>query len=174
MAPASEFSRMVASPRPSGNKSCLSISATSSSRNRTISLLAFSLQSLKFNWDSGLRRHEFGMPFALNLQLPGGVSMNTIWQDVRYGLRMLVKNPGISLLAVAALALGIGANAAIFSLADPLLLRPEPFPNLSRLVLIFNKVEPFTDENSMLPADYEAIRVQSSSFEQLAAYSPVD
>jgi|HubBroStandDraft_6_1064221.scaffolds.fasta_scaffold05097_4 putative ABC transport system permease protein len=100
--------------------------------------------------------------------------MNTIWQDVRYGLRMLVKNPGISLLAVAALALGIGANAAIFSLADPLLLRPEPFPNLSRLVLIFNKVEPFTDENSMLPADYEAIRLQSSSFEQVAAYSPVD
>ena len=97
--------------------------------------------------------------------------MNSFWQDLRYGLRMLGKNPGTTALAVCALALGIGANAAIFSVADPLLLRPEPFPNLSRLVLLFNKVAPLTDENSMYPADFEAIRTQSSSFDQLAAYT---
>ena len=82
-------------------------------------------------------------------------------QDIRYGMRMLLKNPGVTLLAVCALALGIGANAAIFSVADPLLLRPEPFPNLSRIALMYNKVGALTDENSMYPADYEAIRTQS-------------
>ena len=97
--------------------------------------------------------------------------MNRLWQDVRYGMRVLAKNHGVTLLAICALALGIGANAAIFSVADPLLLRPEPFPNLNRLVLMFNKVGTLTDENSMYPADYEAIRTESRSFDQLAAYA---
>ncbi|MFZ0212863.1 MAG: ABC transporter permease, partial [Candidatus Acidiferrales bacterium] len=97
--------------------------------------------------------------------------MRTLMQDIRYGMRMLLKNPGVTLLAVCALALGIGANAAIFSVADPLLLRPEPFPNLSRIALMYNKVGALTDENSMYPADYEAIRTQSRSFEQIAAHA---
>jgi putative ABC transport system permease protein len=97
--------------------------------------------------------------------------MGTFWQDLLYGLRMLRKNPGMTLLAVCALGLGIGANAAIFSVTDRLLLRPEPFPNLSRLVLVFNRVATLTDENSMYPADYRAIRTQSASFDQIAAYT---
>lgn len=96
--------------------------------------------------------------------------VNTRMHDVRYGVRMLLRNPGVTLLAVCALALGIGANAAIFSVADPLLLRPEPFPNLSRLTLMFNKVGTLTDENSMYPADYEAIKTQSKSFAEIAAH----
>ena len=98
--------------------------------------------------------------------------MNTLLQDVRYGIRMLMKNPGVTALAVLALALGIGANAAIFSVADALLLRPEPFPNLGRLVLVFNRVAPVTAENSMYAADYEVIRTQSKSFDEIAAYAP--
>jgi putative ABC transport system permease protein len=100
--------------------------------------------------------------------------MNSIWMDIRYGLRMLRKNPGVTLLAICALALGIGANAAIFSVADPLLLRPEPFPNLARLTRIFNRVGTITDENSMYPADFEAIRDQSTSFEEVAAFTNVE
>lgn len=100
--------------------------------------------------------------------------MSTWLQDIRYGVRMLLKNPGVTLLAVCALALGIGANAAIFSVADPLLLRPEPFPNLGRLALIYNKVGTLTDENSMLAPDYDSIRARSRSFEQIAASSPAD
>ncbi len=96
--------------------------------------------------------------------------MGSLWQDFRYSLRMLKKNAGVTLLAVCALALGIGANAAIFSVADPLLLRPEPFPNLGRLALIFNRVGSFVDENSLYPADFEAIRTQNTSFEDVAAY----
>ena len=97
--------------------------------------------------------------------------MRRLARDINYGVRMLLKNPGVTLLAVCALALGIGANAAIFSVADPLLLRPEPFPNLSRLTLMFNKVGSLTDENSMYPADYEAMRTQCKSFAEIAAHA---
>ena len=100
--------------------------------------------------------------------------MRSIWQDVRYGFRMLAKYPGVTMLAVFALALGIGANTAIFSVADPLLLRPEPFPNLSRLVLVFNRIVRVTNENSMYAADYEAVRTQSQSFDKFAAYTLED
>ena len=100
--------------------------------------------------------------------------MNTLIQDIRYGWRVLAKSPGVTLLAIGALALGIGANTAIFSVADPLLLRPEPFPNLSRLALMYNKVGSLTDENSMLAPDYERIRTQSRSFAQVAAYTNDD
>lgn len=96
--------------------------------------------------------------------------MSKLIQDLRYAARMLAKAPGFTPIAIITLALGIGANAAIFSVADALLLRPEPFPNLGRLVLMFNKIGSLTDENSMYPADYEAIRTQSHSFEQLGAY----
>jgi predicted permease len=100
--------------------------------------------------------------------------IESLFQDMRYGVRMLLKNRGVTLLAICALALGIGANAAIFSVADALLLRPEPFPNLSRLALMYNKVGTLTDENSLLAPDYEAIRTQSRSFEQVAASTGVD
>jgi len=65
--------------------------------------------------------------------------MHTLWQDLRYGLRMLLKHRGFTFTAVLSLALGIGANATIFSSADATLLRPFSFPNQARLVALFER-----------------------------------
>src|SRR3954451_6480441 len=65
--------------------------------------------------------------------------MNTLLHDIRYGMRMLFKNPGFTAVAVIALALGIGANTAIFSLVNGVLLRPLPFPNAERIIYLEGK-----------------------------------
>ncbi len=97
--------------------------------------------------------------------------MQSFWQDITYGIRMLRKNPGVTILAIVALALGIGVNTAIFSIADAFLLKPVPFPNLDRVVSIYATV-PHRNiyDNAVAPADFEDWKDQSHSFDRLAAF----
>src|SRR5262245_7036971 len=100
-----------------------------------------------------------------------GANMNTLLQDLRYGARMLLKKPGFTLIAVITLALGIGANTAIFSLTNALVLRPFDFPDLDRLVMVSGTTPQQGSEfYGMTPADYADLRRQQTAFVDLAAY----
>ena len=65
--------------------------------------------------------------------------MNTLWQDVRYGFRMLARTPGFTALVLVILAVGIGANTAIFSVVNAVMLRPLPYEDAERIVTIQEK-----------------------------------
>jgi putative ABC transport system permease protein len=97
--------------------------------------------------------------------------MLNLWQDLRYGARMLVKNLGFTLVAVITLALGIGANTGVFSLVNALLLRPFDFHDLDRLVVVSGTM-PQQDNRfyAMAPADFADLRRQQTVFADLAAY----
>ena len=97
--------------------------------------------------------------------------IGNVWQDVRFAVRNLRKNPGFTLAAVVTLALGIAGNTTIFSITSALLLRPLPYSNPSRLVLIgMNRQESgHTSTPPCTLARYEEIRDHSSSFSGVAA-----
>ncbi len=89
-------------------------------------------------------------------------------EDARYGLRMLRKTPGFTAITVATLALGIGANTALFSVVDALLLRPLPYPDSNRLLLVMEK-PPQGRMNSVSAANFLDWRDQNRVFSHLAA-----
>jgi putative ABC transport system permease protein len=95
--------------------------------------------------------------------------MDTLWQDVRFGLRALRKNPGFTAVAVLTLALGIGANTAIFSVVNGVLLRPLPFHQPERLVWFWEN-QPGLSEAPFSAPDFLDYQAQNRSFEQMAAF----
>ncbi|HEX2490388.1 MAG TPA: ABC transporter permease, partial [Blastocatellia bacterium] len=96
--------------------------------------------------------------------------MNTFLQDLRYGARMLMKKPGFTLIAVITLALGIGANTAIFSVVHTVLLRPLPFPEPDRLVVLAGKGKETLIGGTVSYPDYEDWRARAQSFEDMACF----
>src|SRR5687768_13509491 len=93
-------------------------------------------------------------------------------QDVRYGLRMLLKNPAFTVIAVFALALGIGANSAIFSVVNALLLRPLPYQNPNQLVVIWESAAHLGfPKNTPSPANFLDWQKQSTVFEGMGAFA---
>src|SRR5215470_6584832 len=97
--------------------------------------------------------------------------MQTLLQDLRYGARTLSKTPGFTLIAVITLALGIGANTAIFSVVDAVLLRPLPYPEADRLVFLWSTMrsQGVPTSGSSL-ADYREWRDQNQVFDGLAGF----
>ena len=97
--------------------------------------------------------------------------MNTLIQDIRFGLRMLLKSPSISIVATIALALGIGANTAIFSVVNAVLLRPLPFPDPDSLVAVFETVpQRGLQRGSHSYPNFFDVRAQNTTFERMACY----
>ena len=99
--------------------------------------------------------------------------MNVLFQDLRYGLRMLAKNPGFTAVAVLTLALGIGANTAIFSVVNGVLLNPLPFWQADRLVNLYSRDSNFTQASISYPNFLDWVR-DNRSFSALAGYRADD
>jgi putative ABC transport system permease protein len=96
--------------------------------------------------------------------------MDTLFRDIRYGFRSLLKRPGVSVIALIALTLGIGANTAIFSLVNAVLLKPLPFHQPDQLVWVFGNIRNGGNRASVSPLDFLDYRNQNKTFEQFAAF----
>src|SRR5581483_7386469 len=98
--------------------------------------------------------------------------MQTLLQDVRYGARMLMKQPGFTLIAVLTLALGIGADTVIFSVINALILNPPHMHEAGRVAAIWRKAKDKRTEGFVSYLELQDWRAQSRSFEAIAAYKP--
>ena len=96
--------------------------------------------------------------------------MQTLMQDIRFGVRMLIKNPLVTIVAIVTLALGIGANTAIFSAVNGLLLRPLPVPTADRLTVIAEQVKGIDVGAPISYLDYRDLREQAHGFSDILAY----
>ncbi len=101
----------------------------------------------------------------------GGGLFETLAQDVRYGARVLLKHKAFTAVAVITLALGIGANTAIFSVVNELLLRPLPYRDADRVVMLWEVSPEGRHQNTTSRANFRAWRDQSTSFQHVAAFS---
>lgn len=103
------------------------------------------------------------------------VALEQLWQDVRYGVRMLRRNPGFAAVTILTLAFGIGINTAVFSVINTVLLRPLPYPDADRIVAFSSGItsgEHF--KAGILGADFAEWRAHAKSFKKMAAYTYAD
>ena len=107
--------------------------------------------------------------------LSWGSTIESVWQDIRFAVRMLRRSPGFAIAAVATLALGIGANTAIFSIVDGVLLRSSPFRELSRLTMVWGTdTRAGTSREPVSIPDYFDVVERATQFDRLAAFQSVE
>jgi len=99
--------------------------------------------------------------------------LDSLLKDIRYGVRNLKRTPGFTAVAVLTLALGIGANTAIFSVVENVLLRPLPYPHPENLVEIRNTYPPQIPRAGLSPGDYVDWHQQATSFSEMGAYGEI-
>ncbi|CAN5855766.1 hypothetical protein BH24ACI5_BH24ACI5_14200 [soil metagenome] len=99
----------------------------------------------------------------------------TIARDVRYAVRMLLRNPGFTTIALLTFAVGIGVNTAVFSVFNGVLLRPLPYPDADRITMMWldNQVQGIKEDIGSYPS-YRDWREQAASFEHVAAFTPAN
>jgi putative ABC transport system permease protein len=104
-------------------------------------------------------------------EIRGGGMIESFWQDIRYAARGLVKHKTFTIVAVVTLALGVGANTAIFSVVNELLLRPLPYADAQQLVMLWEVTPEGRHQNTTSRANFRGWREQTISFESMAAFS---
>ena len=119
---------------------------------------------------------KFGLWVALFFEVLSNAAIvhwHIARRDLRYSFRSLLRSPGFTLTAILLITIGIGANAAIFTLADFVLVRPLPFPEPQRLVKVWEK-HPGYSFMELSPANYRDFKDAATSFKSLAAYTDID
>jgi putative ABC transport system permease protein len=99
--------------------------------------------------------------------------MMTLWQDLRYGLRVLAKSPSFTIVSILTLALGIGANTAIFTIVYGVLLRPLPFPEPDRIVELEDSYKEQSEEMDIDSRELKQLQTYKDAFENIAGYTSV-
>jgi hypothetical protein len=102
---------------------------------------------------------------------PGGMALRNIGRDMRYAIRSLRKTPGFTVVVLLTLALGIGANAAIFSVVNAVVLRPLPYADATRLMVVWGNLHrPGVEEIPSSAGEYVDYRDRARTFDNIAAY----
>ncbi len=127
------------------------------------------LRTARHRGSGGLLLLSLRVLFDLAFSTPG-VHMEILRQDLRFAWRMLRSSRGFTFTAIAALALGIGANSAIFSLVYGILLRPLPFPQPERLVMIWDRNPKGIERNNVSPPNFADFRARAASLSSVTAF----
>ena len=125
------------------------------------------------HWRSSLEPRTAA--FAPHTPVPEGGHVSSLIQDFRYAGRLLIRQPGFSLFVILTLAIGIGANTAVFSVVNGVLLKPLPFPDSDRLVSVIGRFDPESGFNfpefPLSPPEFVDYRTESRALQDVAAYA---
>src|SRR5689334_9125022 len=97
--------------------------------------------------------------------------MSTLLQEIRFAIRSLRKKPGYALIAIVTIALGIGANSAIFNVVNAALIRPLPYANSDRLLLVGETIKQRTYPGQVSYGDYQQLKQETKTLDQVAGYA---